>query len=218
MAVSDGHQCQPSLSNPAAIVWPSLPRGMGWVCRGGLGGYAVSPLRPATPTMRSLRSKNGSSSSYDTGQSSATPSRGPDPEVGRMEAGEVGAPVDGASADRVVHQRLDRGGVVVDWVVLGQSPDVGIGVEVGLLVDLPVVVSSGVLSGVEPSALIEACDIEAGLGQTPGEGGSRSPRADDEDVYSVVVRRQRELLIGPQGLYVAVDPDCIGVPNGSQEA
>src|SRR5215468_40633 len=60
IALSDGHQCQPS--------------GIGGVGRGDLGGYDGSPLRPATPIIWSFRSKNGSISSYVSGQSSATPS------------------------------------------------------------------------------------------------------------------------------------------------
>ena len=135
----------------------------------------MSPFRPATPTMRSLRSKKGSSSSYDTGQSSATPSRDRTLKSEGCRRGEVGVPVDGASTDRVVHQGLDRRGIVVDWVVLWQAPDVGIGVEVGLPVDLPVVVSSGVLLGVEPSALIEACDIEAGPARLQEKAAPEAP-------------------------------------------
>ena len=59
-------------------------------------------------------------------------------EVGRMKAREVGAPVDGAAADGVVHQGRDGGVGIVDGVVFGKSPDVGIGVEVSLAVGLPV--------------------------------------------------------------------------------
>jgi hypothetical protein len=61
MALSDGHQCQPSRSNPRAIVAPSVSSGIGRVCRGDFGGYAGSPVIPAIPIIRSLRSKNGSS-------------------------------------------------------------------------------------------------------------------------------------------------------------
>src|SRR5262249_3656914 len=75
IALSDGHQCQPSLSKPRAMVSPSLPSGIGGVGRGDLGGYDGSPLRPATPIIWSFRSKNGSISSHVSGQSSAPPSR-----------------------------------------------------------------------------------------------------------------------------------------------
>jgi hypothetical protein len=60
MALSDGHQCQPRRSKPRAMVAPSVSSGTGGVCRGDFGGYAGSPVTPATPIMRSLRSKNGS--------------------------------------------------------------------------------------------------------------------------------------------------------------
>ena len=63
IAESDGHQSQPSFSNPAAIVSPTLPSGIGGVWRGDVGGYAGSPVIPETPMIESLRSKKGSSCS-----------------------------------------------------------------------------------------------------------------------------------------------------------
>src|SRR5262245_35279591 len=105
IALSDGHQCQPSRSKPRAMVSPSLPSGIGGVGRGDLGGYDGSPLRPATPIIWSFRSKNGSISSYVSGQSSAAVER-LHAEVRRLEAREVRAPVDGAAAHGVVHEGL----------------------------------------------------------------------------------------------------------------
>ena len=59
-ALSDGHQCQPSFSKPAAIVFPLLPSGSGGIV-GSWYGYAGSPARPETPIIRSLMAKKGSS-------------------------------------------------------------------------------------------------------------------------------------------------------------
>jgi hypothetical protein len=61
IALSDGHQCQPRRSKPRAIVAPSVSSGIGGVCRVDFGGHAGSPVMPATPIMRSFRSKYGSS-------------------------------------------------------------------------------------------------------------------------------------------------------------
>jgi hypothetical protein len=50
MALSDGHQCQPSLLKPRASVSPSLPSVTGGSGTD-FGGYAGSPVRPDTPIM-----------------------------------------------------------------------------------------------------------------------------------------------------------------------
>src|SRR5690349_4562405 len=60
IALSDGHQCQPSLLNPFARVVPSLPSGTGGSGTS-FGGYAGSPPRPETPIMRALTSYQGAS-------------------------------------------------------------------------------------------------------------------------------------------------------------
>ena len=60
IALSDGHQCQPSVFIAFAYRAPVLPSGSGGI-GGCLGGYAGSPARPETPIMRSFSAKNGSS-------------------------------------------------------------------------------------------------------------------------------------------------------------
>src|SRR5690349_23549604 len=73
IAESDGHQCQPSLSNPRASALPTLPSAIAGIggLRGGLLGF---PASPDTPIMRSFTSKNGAKVAKSSGQSSATPS------------------------------------------------------------------------------------------------------------------------------------------------
>ena len=55
IALSDGHQCQPSRLKPRASVSPSRPSGTGG-SGGCLGGSAGSPASPATPIMRAFTS------------------------------------------------------------------------------------------------------------------------------------------------------------------
>ena len=56
IAAGIGHQCQPSRSNPAAIVRPLSRIGSGAQGKGVRGGIAGSPARPLMPTSRSLSS------------------------------------------------------------------------------------------------------------------------------------------------------------------
>jgi hypothetical protein len=53
IALSEGHQCHPSLLNPLAMTSPFLPTGSGgrWDF---LGGYAGFPSSPETPIIRSF--------------------------------------------------------------------------------------------------------------------------------------------------------------------
>jgi hypothetical protein len=106
-------------------------------------------------------------------------------EVRGVEAREVAAPDDRAPADAAVHQRRDRGGGVVERVVLAPAADVRVGAEVGQPAQLPVRLE-GCL-GLEPAALLEAGDPEAGLGQAPGDRGPGGAGADDQDVGVGVV-------------------------------
>src|SRR5690349_1230751 len=53
IALSDGHQCQPSRLNPFASVVPSLPSGTGGSGTS-FGGYAGSPASPDTPIIRAF--------------------------------------------------------------------------------------------------------------------------------------------------------------------
>ena len=60
------------------------------------------------------------------------------PEVGRAEPRDMARPVDGASADRIEHQWIDRGIGHIDRVILGQLPDVRVAVERRLAEPFPV--------------------------------------------------------------------------------
>jgi len=55
IALSEGHQCQPSLLKPRPRVSPILPRGTGG-SGASLGGYAGSPANPATPIIWAFKS------------------------------------------------------------------------------------------------------------------------------------------------------------------
>ena len=108
-----------------------------------------------------------------------------------MEAGEVGSPVDGAAAHRVVHIRGDGGIVLVDGVVLGQAAEVGVGVKVGLPVQLRLRFADrkGVLR--HPAALLQADYLDAGLSETPGKSAAGSAGADDQNVSDVALIAHR---------------------------
>ena len=107
-------------------------------------------------------------------------------EVGRVKAREVGAPVDRAAADGIVHQGRDCGVGIVDGIVFGKSPDVGIGVEVRLAVGLPVHLCGRVLGGIEPASLLQAQDIESILRQAPCERGPGCAGSDYQDINPIV--------------------------------
>ena len=77
-----------------------------------------------------------------------------DSEVRRVQAGEVGTPMDSAPTNRVVHEGRDGRIRVVDRVVLRQPPHVGLGTELVQAVKLPIVLRGGVFLGVQPIALL----------------------------------------------------------------
>src|SRR5260370_27162868 len=60
IALSEGHQCQPSLLSPRANVAPDLPSGSGGII-GSCGGYAGSPAKPDPPIISALSAYNGPS-------------------------------------------------------------------------------------------------------------------------------------------------------------
>ena len=112
------------------------------------------------------------------------------PEVRRAEPREVGAPVDGAPAHGIVHQRRDGRVVVVDRVILREAPHVGVGAHVRETGQLPVVPATGIVVRLDPSALLQADDVESGPGEMPGEGSPRRARPYDHNVGYVVPAAQ----------------------------
>ena len=112
--------------------------------------------------------------------------QGLEAEVGRMKPGKVGTPVDGAAAHGVVHIGSDGRVVLVDRIVLRQPAEVGVGMEVGLPVQLRLGLADR--KGVQrhPAALFQTNHPDPGLGQAPGEGPAGSAGADDENVGDVV--------------------------------
>ena len=77
---------------------------------------------------------------------------------------------------------------VVGRIVFGQAPDVGVGVEIGLPMQRRGGVAHGQVAARHPTALLQAHDLDSGLGEAPGEGGARSASADYENVGNVVRR------------------------------
>ena len=108
-----------------------------------------------------------------------------------MEPGEVGTPVDGAAAHRVVHVRRDGGVILVYRIVLRQPAEIGVGMEVGLPVQLclRLVYRKGVQR--HPAALLQAHHLDPGLGQAPRESSAGSAGPDDQDVGNVVLAAHR---------------------------
>ena len=120
------------------MVAPSVSSGIGGVCRGDFGGYAGSPViagyahHPVVQVEEGL--ERGVVDRPVVGHAVETPHA----KVRGAEAREVRAPVDRAPAHRVVHQRRDRRRRVVDRIVLGEPPHVGLGAPVGVAMQLPV--------------------------------------------------------------------------------
>jgi hypothetical protein len=106
--------------------------------------------------------------------------------IRRSEAREVRAPVDRAPAHRVVHQRRDRGTLVVDRIVLGETAHVWLGAPVRLSVELPVGSPMRISARVHPVALLQADHADAGAREPPGDRGARGAGADHEDVSAIV--------------------------------
>ena len=136
----------------------------------------------------------------------------PQAEVGGMEAGEMGAPVDGAAAYGVVHIGRNGGVILVDGIVLRQAAEVGVGVEVGLPVQLGLGFTDR--EGVErhPAALFQTDDLDAGLGEAPGKSAAGGAGADDENVGDVAVIAHRLLAPCAGGVAVAgiITPAGVG--------
>ena len=105
----------------------------------------------------------------------------------------MGAPVYGTAAHGVVHQRRNGAVFVVDGVVHRKLAHVGVGTEVGLAVQLPVVLVGGVGPRVDSASLLQTQHVHARTGEAPGDRRSRRARADYQYVDRVGVRGQWSL-------------------------
>ena len=104
----------------------------------------------------------------------------------------LGAEVHRAPADRVVHDRRDRRARDLERVVGGVLPDVRVRAELRVGDELPLELVAREVGRVLPAALLEADDLEAGLGEVPGSDRAARARADDQDVRLGAVARDRE--------------------------
>ena len=186
MALSDGHQCQPRRSKPRAMVAPSvskrhrrrLPRRLRRV-RGVAGdaGHAHHPVVQIEVGLeRRIVDRPVVGHAVET----------PHAEVRGAEARKVRAPVDRAAAHRVVHQRRDRRPRVVDRIVLGEPSHVGLGIPVGVAMQLPVSRPVRIGARVDPVPLLQAHDADAGARKHPDDGRAGGASADHEHVGPIV--------------------------------
>ena len=97
----------------------------------------------------------------------------------------MGAPMDQAAADGVVHQRSDR-----RFIVRRQAPKTGVGMEIRLPMDLGVVIRCGKGGSGDPAALFQTNDIYPSLSQAPSECRSGRSGADDNYVGDIIALGQ----------------------------
>ena len=182
MALSDGHQCQPSRSKPRAMVTPSVSSGDRRRLAGGLRRIGRIARDPGHAHHAVVEIEEGLERRVVDGPVIRHAVEAPHAKVGGAQAWEMRAPVDRAPAHGVVHQRRDRRGRVVDRVILGEPAHVGLGAPVGVPTQLPVRLPVRIGLGIDPVALLEAGDADAGAGEHPGDGGARRAGADHEHV------------------------------------
>ena len=103
-------------------------------------------------------------------------------EVGRVHARKMRGVHDGAAADAVEIDHLDRRVGVVDRIVGRPRAAVGIDGEIAEQARLPVPAVAGIVRRFHPVALLQADDPHPGIGQTPGHRGARCPGTDDQDI------------------------------------
>ena len=89
---------------------------------------------------------------------------GADPEVGRQKPRLVGAVEDRAAADAVEHHRLHLGIRFVNRIICRRAPHVRAGVPLLERRNLPVAFLSPILLGVAPLSVLQAHNLDAGLG------------------------------------------------------
>ena len=103
-----------------------------------------------------------------------------------MEPWHVSCVVDRAPAYRVEHQRVDAALVDVDRVVYIPTAHVRVEVPIAARANLPVVGCVRVAASAYPIALLQAGYAEARTCQSPGHGGPRRARADNQYVSAFV--------------------------------
>ncbi len=108
------------------------------------------------------------------------------PEIRRMQPGIVPGIHDGAAADAVEIHHLDRRVVVVDRIVRRPRPAVRAGGEIVVQPRLPVAPVARVVRLFHPIALFQAEDFHPSVGQAPRHRGARSAGADDQYVHRFV--------------------------------
>ena len=120
------------------------------------------------------------------------PVQRPELVVLRAQPHPLGAEVNRAAADGVVHHRRDRGPGDLERVVRRVLPRVRVRAPLRVGDELPLELVPGEVRGVLPAALLEADDLEAGLGEVPRRDRAAGPRADDDDVGLLAVAGDRE--------------------------
>ena len=108
------------------------------------------------------------------------------PEVRRHRPHPVPGEQDGAAADTVEHQRLDRAVGAVDRIVGLVLPDIRAGVPLLEPGQFPFRLARGEVVGQVPAALLQADDLQALPGQFQGRNAAGCSGADDEDIGLVI--------------------------------
>ena len=120
-------------------------------------------------------------------------------EVGGMKAGEVGSPMDRAAAHGVIHQGGNGRFRLPHRIILRQAAQVGIGIKVGLPMQLGRRIAG--VKGIQrhPAALFQADHFDAGLGQAPTESAPGGAGADDQNIGQVVSVSHSALPVATRG-------------------
>ena len=104
----------------------------------------------------------------------------------------LGAEVNRAAADRVVHHRRDGRARDLEGIVGRVLPRVRVRAPLRVRDELPLELVAGEVGSVLPAALLQADDLEARLGQVARRHRAARAGADDEDVGLRAVARERE--------------------------
>ena len=95
---------------------------------------------------------------------------------------------DGAAADAVEVQHLDRRVVVVDRIVGRPCTPVRAGGEITVHPRLPIPPGAWIVGLLHPVALLQAEDLHPRIGQAPRHRGPRCAGADDQHIHDLVHR------------------------------
>ena len=206
MAVSEGHQCQPSRLKPRASASGGAAHRQRrhhlrfrWVGR--IAGKARRAHHAIVQVVerRQRRVVHRPVIGHAIQRSH--------PEVGGVESRRMGAIQHGAAAHRVEVCDLDRRVVLVDRVVGRARAAVGVDGETVTVTRLGVAARGGIFGRVHPVALLQTHDVHLGLGQTPGHCSARSACPDDQDVNLVQhFRAPRHFRISMSGVSMAFVP------------